>query len=131
MKTFIAGLAVTSLLVLGAMAYAHGPGGGGWGGGHMRGNMMGQGYGGHMMGSMMGWGGQGAGPDTKFLDEIADLRKDLHEKRFEYFEASRNSGNDSETLAGLEKEIYDIQSKIRDKAPRTAYGGQGGYGSCW
>jgi len=45
-KTFIAGLAVTSLLVLGAMAYAHGPGAGGWGGG----NMMGQGYGGRMMG---------------------------------------------------------------------------------
>jgi len=127
MKTFIAGLAVTSLLVLGAMAYAHGPGAGGWGGG----NMMGQGYGGHMMGSMMGWGGQGAGPDTKFLDETADLRKDLHEKRFEYFEASRNSGTDTETLAGIEKEIYGLQSKIRDKAPRTASGGQGGYGSCW
>ena len=126
MKTFIAGLAVTAFLVLGAMAYAHGPGGGGWGGGHMRGNMMGQGYGGHMM----GWGGQGAGPDTKFLDETADLRKDLHEKKFEYFEASRNSGTDTETLVGLEKEIYDIQSKIRDKAPRKAYGGQGGYGSC-
>ncbi len=127
MKTLIAGLAITLLLVLGAMAYAHGPGAGGWSGGHM----MGQGYGGHMMGTMMGWGGQGAGPDKKFLDETADLRKNLHEKRFEYFEANRNPGTDSETLAGLEKEIYELQLKIHDKAPRTAYGRQGGYGHCW
>lgn len=118
MKTLITTLAVATLLAAGALAYAHGPGYGGWSGGHM-------------MGPMTGWGSTGTGADKKFFDETADLRKELHEKRFEYFEASRGPYPDKEQLTNLEKEIYDLQTKIREKSPRTAYGGYGGYGRCW
>lgn len=136
MKKLLTGVAIISILAVGALAYAHGPGG--WGGGHMMGpgygnHMMGPGYGGHMTGPM-GWGGQGYqkdGTDRKFLDETAGLRKDLHEKRFEYFEAVRDPKTTNDTIAKLEREIYTIQEKIREKAPRTAYGNPGGYGYCW
>jgi hypothetical protein len=140
MKTFIAILAAAALFVIGALAYAHGTGGGGWGGGHMMdgygGHMMGQGHGGHMMGQgygghMMDSRGSGYGADKQFLDETADLRKDLHDKKFEYFEASRNPETDPAALTKLERELYEIQSKIREKAPRRNYGGSGGYGQCW
>jgi len=119
MKTFIAVLAVAALVVIGAMAYAHDTGAGGWGERYMMG-----GYGGHMMGP----GYSGSMADTKFLDETAHLRKELHEKKFEYFEASRNPETDPAALTKLEKELYDIQSKIREKAPRGSYKG---YGRCW
>jgi hypothetical protein len=131
MKKLLAGIAVVSILAIGALAFAHGPG---WGGG---GYMMGPGYGSHMMGQgyggsyMRGWGGPGQDIDRKFFDETSNLRKDLHNKRFEYFEAARNPKTDPETLTTLEKEIYEIQTKIRGKAPRTASGGYGGYGRCW
>jgi hypothetical protein len=92
MKKLIAAIAVVSILAVGAIAYAHGNGA--WGGGHMGGqgyggHMGGQGYGGHMMGQaygghMMGGYGSGYGTDQKFLDETTDLRKELHNKRFEY-----------------------------------------------
>lgn len=140
MKTFVVVLAAAVLLGIGAMVYAHDPGAG-WGGGHMMGgyggHMMGYGYGGPMMGQgyggrMMDWRGPASGDDAKFLDETANLRKELHEKRFDYFEASRNPETDPATLSKLEKEIYEIQSKIGEKAPRRTYGGYGGgYGRCW
>lgn len=131
MKKLITIIAAVSVLALGAAAFAHGPGG--WGGGHMTG----PGYGGHMMGPwgggpmMRGRGGPGYGADQKFLAETVDLRRDLHNKKFEYFEASRNPETTTETLTTLEKEIFEIQDKIREKAPRTAYGGFGGSGRCW
>jgi hypothetical protein len=126
MKKIIAGLAVVSLLAVGAIAYAHGPGS--WGGG---GQMMGPGYGGHMMGPgygghMMGMGGYGN--DPKFLDETAELRKELHSKKFEYSEALRNPKTETETVTKLEDDIRNLQESIREKAPRTAYRGTGGYG---
>lgn len=131
MKKLLAAAAIVSVLAVGALAFAHAPG---WGGG---GYMMNPGYvGGHMMGQghgsgyMMGRGGPGYGADQNFLEETADLRKELHNKRFEYFEASRHPEVTKETLAKLEKEIYDIQVKIREKAPPTT-GGYGGYGHCW
>jgi hypothetical protein len=128
MKTFIAVLAAAALFVIGAMAYAHGIGASGYGG-----HMMGQGYGGHMMdpgygGHMMDRKGPGYGADKEFLDETADLRKELHEKKFEYFEANRNPETAPDKLTKLEKELHEIQSKIREKAPRESYGG---YGHCW
>jgi hypothetical protein len=92
--------------------------------------MRGQGYGGHMEGQT----GSGYGTnqtDQKFLDETADLRKDLHGKRFEYFEAQRNPKTTCKTLTKLEKEIYGIQEKIYEKSPRTAYRGNGAYGNCF
>lgn len=120
MKKLVVGLAIVSLLVIGAIAYAHGPGS--WSGGHM----MGQGYGGHMM----GWGGSGYDYDQKFLDETTELRKELHNKKFEYFEALRNPKTTTETVTKLEKEINELQEKLNEKAPSTAYGRFGGYGHC-
>ncbi len=135
MKKVLAVLTVVSLLAFGTFAFAHGTGG--WGGGHMGyghgGYGMGYGYGGHMMGP--GYGGhmygQRGGYDQKFLDETADLRKELHNKKFEYFEAARNSETDNTTLTKLEKEIREIQEKISEKAPRTAYRGGGLAEHCW
>ena len=100
------------------------------------GHMMGQGYGGHMMGPgyggrMMGKGGpDGYEAGKKFLDETADMRRELHDKKFEYFEATRDPETSHEKITKLEKEIYEIQSKVREKAPRSAGGGYGGYGHC-
>lgn len=140
MKTMIIGVAVALIFAVGAFAYAHGPGYDGRGGGHM----MGQGYGGHMMGQ--GYGGhmgQGYGghmqdregamseDNKKFLDETKDLRRDLHNKRFEYMELSRNSDTSNDDLIKLEKEIFGIEDSIREKAPRTAIGRAGNNQRCW
>jgi hypothetical protein len=97
------------------------------------GHMGGQGYGGHMMGQaygghMMGGYGSGYGTDQKFLDETTDLRKELHNKRFEYSEATRDPKTTTDTLAGLEKEIYELQAQLHKNAPGTAYGRYGGFG---
>lgn len=88
------------------------------------GHMMGPGHGGHMY----GWKGD---YDQKFLDETKDLRKDLHNRKFEYFEAARNPETDTETITKLEKEIREIQEKLYEKAPRKAYRSGGSYGHCW
>jgi hypothetical protein len=109
------------------------------------GGMMGPGMMGHhnmmhgMMGpGMMGYGGYGMmnpgmmgygkGPGTmggynyeanqKFLSDTADLRKELHNKKFEYFEAARNPDTKPDTVKNLEKEIWDLQKKISDKWQR-------------
>jgi hypothetical protein len=129
MKRALITLTVVSILAFGAMAFAHGYGG--WSGGHM----MGPGYGGHMMesgsrGHMMDRGTRGFETDQKFLNETTDLRKGLHEKRFQYFEARRNPDTTTETLTELEKDIYELQENIHEKAPRTAYSGTGVYGHC-
>jgi len=98
--------------------------------------MMGGGYG--MGPGMMGdygmgpgmMGGYGMGPGMmgpgyynqseecqKFLDESAGLRKELHDKRFEYMEAVRNPKTTSETDAKLRKEIDELQQEIYKKTP--------------
>ena len=128
MKTIIATLAAVSLLVLGTMAFAHGTGG--WGGGHMGpgyGNHMSeQGYGGHMMGRNSRSNDlQG---DKEFLDKTADTRKSLHDKMFEYREAVRDPETTTKELAKFEKDIFELKTKIREKAPRSTYSG---YGPCW
>ena len=133
MKKAIIGVAVVAVLAFGTLAFAHGTGG--WNGGHMMnrgygGHMMGQDYGGHM-GNRTGAGYGARQTDQKFLDETADLRRDLHEKRFEYFEAQRDPDTTNKTLANLEKEITGIQEKLYENAPRTAFRGAGGYGQCF
>jgi hypothetical protein len=125
MKKIVLSLAVLTILAGGAIAYAHGPGGWGFGG-----PMMGPGYGGHMMGAMMGTYGTGTRGDQKFFDETASLRKQLHEKRFDYFEASRDPKTPPGVIEKLEKDIFELQSKIREKAPKVAYG-YGAQGHCW
>jgi len=106
--------------------------------------MMGRGmmgsYGGYGMGPGMmggygsGYGGYGMGPGMmgsgyynqseecqKFLDETSSLRKELHDKRFEYMEALRNPKTTEETDAKLRKEIDELQGKIAQKTPLGCY----------
>jgi hypothetical protein len=119
--------------------YGMGPGmmgGYGMGPGMMGGYGMGPGMmGGYGMGpGMMGGyqrpypyrnqqqGGASYGYDAekyqKFLDDTTKLRKELHDKQFDYFEAMRNPESNHEKIAKLEKEIQDLQKKINEKAPR-------------
>lgn len=120
---------ISSLLIIGlaaGFAYAHKSGHGY--GGHMMGpgmmgpGMMGGGYGmmGGGYGNCPGASGYGQGWDNqsqqKFLDETAGLRREMHNKRFEYMEAQRNPNTTRGELAEIEKEIYDIQAKIQEKA---------------
>jgi len=140
-------LIVTAVLVLlgaGTMASAVGPG---WGPGACGGPGYGMGYGPSgcdgpgtcaTQGYRQGCEGPGAcggpgygrgmmGPrgfqgDEEFLNETADLRKQLHDKRFEYFEKARDPKVDEETLAKLEDEIDGLRDQIREKAPRRGYG---------
>jgi Spy/CpxP family protein refolding chaperone len=131
MKRLIVLLAVLAVVATVGLAAAHGPG---WGPG-ARGWGMGPGW---MMGVgpgyMMGWGpGACFGPygyDQKFLEETRDLRKQLHDKRFEYFEALRDPKATPENIEKLEKEIFELQQKLFAKAPRDAYRGFGP-GGCW
>ena len=138
MKKVVVVLSIVALLAIGVTAFAHGPG---WGRGYMMGPGYGQGMGpGYGPGAC---GGPGAGAcvgggvaDQTFFDETVDLRKELHQKRFEYMEAVRNPKTDEKTVAKLEKEIGDLQDKIYEKAPKGAYGrgyGRhgGGYGCRW
>jgi hypothetical protein len=87
----------------------------GMGGQGMGPGMMGQG----MMGrGMMGRGSQSQSPECqKFFDETAGLRKELHTKRFEYFEAARNPKTTGEALTKIEKEVRELQEKIYAKGP--------------
>ena len=102
--------------------------------GHMGGyGMMGQGH----MGGMMGYGGYGMrGYDAesyeryrenykksqeeyqKYLDETSSLRKKLHNKKFDYYEAIRNPDTKRGTILEIEKEIRDLQWQIYEKSPR-------------
>jgi mono/diheme cytochrome c family protein len=104
---------------------------GGMGPGMMGGYGMGPGMmGGYGMGpGMMGGYGMryrcGMGPESfeqseecqKFYDDTAKLRKELHDKRFEYFETIRNPKTTMGTAADLRKEIRELQEKIYSKAP--------------
>jgi hypothetical protein len=97
------------------------------------GHMMGQGYGGHMMGGMMGPGGHmmegmmgldmmGYGTEEEYrkhLDETVDLRRALHNKKFEISEALRNPETARKTLLQLRKEMLEIKVKIYEKAIKS------------
>lgn len=103
-----------------------GPQGGyGMGPGVMRQGMVGRGMmGGQGMGlGMMGHGMTGRGfyaqsPECqKFFDETVGLRRELHNKRFEFFEAARNPKTTGEALAKIEKEVRELEEKIFAKGP--------------
>lgn len=137
MKKTLVVLSVVALLAVGVTAFAHGPG---WG----RGYMMGPGYG--HMGQDYGYGyGACGGPGAcvgsdgtltkKFLDETSDLRREMHQKRFEYMEAVRDPKTDEKKIVALEKELDELRTKIHEKAPEGSYGRgygkRGGYGCRW
>ena len=127
MKKVFVGLLILTMIALGAIAYAHGPGGlyGGYhmgpGHGHSY-NMIEPGYSGHMR----GWTGN---YDQKFLDETADVRKGLNNKQFEYSEAVRNPNTKPETITQLEKEIRELQDRLYAKAPQGT--NRGFVMPCW
>jgi hypothetical protein len=53
----------------------------------------------------------------RFLDETADLRKELHDKRFAYFEAIRDPKTDPEDIKKLERKLQELQGEISLKRP--------------
>jgi hypothetical protein len=168
MKRLVLGLTILSLLMIGVIAYAQGPGmmGGydmgpgmmgsgqqGWNYCPYCGQNLGQGgygmmgpgmmHGGYGMGPGMMGGGYGMGPGMmrggmgpgmmgpgyygqseacqNFMNDTAEQRKELMNKRYDYFEAIRNPKTTPETAAELEKELREAQEKIYSKAPQGCY----------
>jgi hypothetical protein len=116
--------------------YGMGPGmmgGYGWGCGMGPGMMGGYGYGMglgrmgrhrmHMPGACYGYG-YGMGEEgfespekyQKFMDETKDLRKKLHDLRFDYREKMRNPKTTMKDKMEMEKEMFDLMQKIQEKA---------------
>lgn len=104
--------------------YGMGPGmmmGGGMGPGMMGGYGMGMG---HMKRHMMeeyGWepGMQRFGSTEeheKFLDATRDLRKKMHDLRFEYGEMMRNPATTMGDLKKMEQEMSELRRKIMEQA---------------
>jgi len=93
--------------------YGMGPGmhgGYGMGPGMMRGpGMMGPGYSGQSEACQ------------NFMNDTAEQRKELMNKRYDYFEAIRNPKTTPETVTQLEKEIREIQENIYSKAPQGCW----------
>ncbi|MDJ0624159.1 MAG: hypothetical protein QNJ17_14410 [Desulfocapsaceae bacterium] len=120
---------ISSLLIIGlaaGFAYGHksghGYGMGGYGG-HMMGHgMMGGGYGmmGGGYGNCPGMSGSGQKWDNeakqKYFDETAELRREMHNKRFDYMEAYRDPNTTRAELDAIEKEIWDIHAELQEKA---------------
>ena len=57
--------------------------------------------------------------NQKFLDDTVELRKEMHNKRFEYREALRNPKTTRHQLSKIEKEMIDLRDKIYDKVPQN------------
>lgn len=127
MKKAVIVVTIATLIAVGAIAYAQGPG---WHGGDSCGPCYGPGY--HMKGA--GFFGpmsrcKSAALDQKFLDETFSLRKELHNKRFDYFEALRNPKTDPETITKLEREMRELKDQLAAKAPQKP---KRGYDNpCW
>jgi len=102
MKKLLLGIMVLSLLLLAAVALAR-P----WGMGMNAGNITAE--------------------QKQFFDATKDLRKEMHDKRFELMELSR-TGTDQPKIDALEKDIEVLRVKIQAKAEE--YGITGGPGSC-
>ena len=125
MKLVIIGSILFVLMaVTPGISYSQGPG--------MMGGGYGPGYGYGMGPGMMGGYGYGPGPRgygqgvpnetcQKFLDDTSALRKELHNKRYEYFEAMRNPKATPESIAKEEREIRELQEKIYAKNPQGCW----------
>ena len=64
----------------------------------------------------------------KFFDETKEMRKAMHDKRFELMEAYRTGKPDEQKIDGLEKDIAGIREKIQGKAKEL--GVTTGVGNC-
>jgi hypothetical protein len=98
-------------------------GGYGMGPGMMGGYGMGPGMmGGYGMGPGMMYGYQ---PEMQeFFDDTVELRKKIHMKNFEYFEATRNPKTTREKLMSLQKEMQDLVLELQGKAPKGLFYGR-------
>ncbi|OGR04968.1 MAG: hypothetical protein A2511_15890 [Deltaproteobacteria bacterium RIFOXYD12_FULL_50_9] len=52
----------------------------------------------------------------KFLDETEKLRRELHVKKFDYFEAARNKKTPAEEITKLENEMVELRTRIFQRA---------------
>jgi hypothetical protein len=53
----------------------------------------------------------------KFLDETAEMRKELYDKRFIYYEKIRNPKTTEKEITLIEKQLQKLQGKIFEKNP--------------
>ncbi|HER62420.1 MAG TPA: hypothetical protein ENO11_00375 [Desulfobacteraceae bacterium] len=100
--------------------YGMGPGMmGGYGMGH-HGMMGGYGMGPGMMGEHGWWKDrdQFSSPEQyeKFLDETKDLRKKLHDLRFEYGEMMHDPKTTVGEMKKMQQDMYELQEQIQQKA---------------
>ena len=58
-----------------------------------------------------------SGACQRFLDETVEIRKELHDKRFAYFEAIRDQKKTPEDIEELERELQELQGEISLKRP--------------
>jgi hypothetical protein len=63
----------------------------------------------------------------QFFDATKDLRKEMHDKRFQLMELNR-SGADKASIDALEKDLDAIRTKIQAKAQES--GISSGFGAC-
>jgi hypothetical protein len=63
-------------------------------------------------------------PETyrDFFDQTRELRKQLHDLRFDYQEALRSPEDQGKNISELEQKMFDLQQQIREKAYNT-FGG--------
>ncbi|TKB28444.1 hypothetical protein FCL47_02875 [Desulfopila sp. IMCC35006] len=64
-------------------------------------------------GSQNGWTSENY---QKFLNDTVQLRKEMHDKRFDYQEARRDPKTTKTQLAEIEKAVIDLRYKIEEKA---------------
>lgn len=113
MRKALVALLVIGMVSVAAVSYAHMRGGG-----HGPGGYDGPGYGGY--GMMRG----GDGYDEKTMDETYDLRKALHDKKFQFKEALRKG--DEENIEALEKELRKLKDELYEKLGVTGKSGKRG-----
>jgi hypothetical protein len=91
----------------------------GMGSGMMGGGLGGYGLGpGMLRGEIMGPGYYGLSRECqKFLDETVGLRKELYNKRYEYFEALHNPETTPETAENLHNKLLELEQNIYSKTP--------------
>jgi hypothetical protein len=64
----------------------------------------------------------------KFIDVTKDLRKQMHDTKFELRELYRTPESDQKKITELEKKMDDLRAQIREKADDQ--GISRGYGNC-
>lgn len=130
MKKFTALFVALAVLSFGALAFGHGGGGGqGYGGG-----CGGPGYGGGS-GSGSGYGGGGPGfmgrlagteEGRKFLEDTKELRKKIHDLKYEIKEAW--IADDEKKAEKLEAELGKLRDELWEKADKAGIEKKRGYG---